>query len=195
MIKVKFDFFVFTNLGCSLSLTHTHTHSFSIIDVGSEGPQGSSSPLFIPLIFQWFSAVSCSPYPSPPLLFPRLSFHPSNLCLSSCPPIYMPAGPHPFNVLTEWWWRWGGVTSKPLMAAALLFHLFCFALFLRVAVSASVCQCKSPLPQTLRHTLSHHVAIITHTHTNAPPHPPETFIPAYLGPSPDVKCLPGWWRW
>lgn len=68
-------------------------------------------------------------------------------------------------------------------------HSSCVLLYLHLYVSAN--------PPSPKHsdTRSAITWLLLHTHTNAPPHPPETFIPAYLGPSPDVKCLPGWWRW
>ena len=83
---------------CTCTSKHTstllHTHTSSIIDVGDGAPQGSSS-LFSPPRF-----CSCSVLSPAHLLLSSFAFHLFIHCLSSCPSIYMPAGSHPFNVLT-----------------------------------------------------------------------------------------------
>lgn len=86
----------------------SHTCASSIIDVGDESPQGPSPLSLHPSHFaQLFLAVSCSPSPALPL-----SFHPYICSLSSCQPIYMPAGPRPFNAPTML-----GVTSRVTLLA------------------------------------------------------------------------------
>lgn len=137
-----------------------------------------------------FLSFSSGSQPSPALLilrllffFPRLSFHPSNLCLSSCPPIYMPAGPHPFNVLTEWrWWWWGGGYQQTTHGCCtpLSPPLFC-------TLPACCCSCIcisvqiTPPSNTQAHATPSLGYYYTHTHTNAPPLLPRDFYPSIPG--------------
>lgn len=214
---------------CFLSIpqhTQTHTHTHLLHNwCGRWGSPGVSSSLFSPLIFpRRFLAVSLSPSPlslflllspSPFLFLCIFHFTLPILRLSSRQPIYMPAGPHPLNVLTalgagcvrvgyQFWFQRNTHGRRGSLPS--------FGIFLCVSVSASVCRWKSPLPLVCSDTRTKHLlGHFAHTHTHTHPHlvvyhptttstlpPPslssEAFITAYLGPCPDVKCLPGWWR-
>ena len=105
-----------------------------------------------------------------PLLLLRLSFRPSIPCLSSCPPIYMPAGPHPFNVLTECWGLPVRFQRTTHSQGAVLFHLLlrlpssCVFAYLHLYLRAD-----SPIPPPST-TQNPHFAIGTHTHTHTQAH-------------------------
>ena len=185
----------------------SHTLDSSIIDVGDEAPQGSSLSLSLSLSFS--PAVLGSlllTFSSPSSSFFLFFFFVFHFALPS-PAFHLV---HPFTcplaLIHLMCWRSAGGyqfgSSEPLTAKVPFSFTSSSVCPLPVCLRIYICisgQIRPSLPRAQHKTLTLRLA---HTHTHTRTHtlcslslscsfPSEDFITPYLGPSPDVKCLPG----